>query len=241
MGVPRKDLNYLLNQARVKLPGSSDAGIKHELYETLHEFFDTTNAWKQDVQIQVQPLIQAYNVSVGSGQIIRLFTVLDQNLIQQPAVLMAPSLPGPPGGSTAGPLSINTPPNPSTMADFMTLTLQLQYSNPQIFAVSLITNVTLPNDNSGIPDMPDWTLAKFGRVILDGLLGKMMAQPSKSYTQDTLSQYHLRRFRDGMAMVRVAMIRSNSVGSQNWVYPQQFRTRNQRGGVSVGSQTGFGF
>ncbi len=241
MTVPKKDLNYLLNQARVKLPGSSDQGIKHELYEVLHEFFDTTNAWKQDVQIQVQPLIQAYNISVLSGQIIRLFTVLDQNLIQQPAVLMAPSLPGPPGGSTSGPTSINLPPNPSTMADFMTLSLQLQYSNPQTFTASLITNVTQPNDNHGIPDMPDWTLAKFGRVILDGLLGKMMGQPSKSYTQDSLSVYHLKRFRDGMAMVRVAMTRSNSVGSQNWAFPQQFRTRNQRGGVSVGSQTGFGF
>lgn len=241
MGIPRKDLNYLLNQARVKLPGASDAGIKHELYEVLHEFFDITNAWKHDLQINVKPLIQAYGISVPEGQIIRLFTVLDQNLIQQPAVLMAPSQPGPPGGSTSGPLSINTPPNPSTEADFMTLTLQFQYSNPQIFNVSLILNVTQPQDNSGIPDAPVWTLSKFGRVILDGLLGKMMGQPSKSYTQDSLSVYHLKRFRDGMAMVRVAITRSNTVGTQNWVYPQQFRTRHQRGGVSVGSQTGFGF
>lgn len=241
MAVPKRDLNFLLNQARVELPGASDAGIKHTLYEVLHEFFDTTSAWKQDVQIHVQPFIQAYGVSVDAGQIIRLFTVLDQNLIQQPAVLMAPSLPGPPGGSTAGPLSVNTPPNPSSEADFMTVSLQLQYSTPQIFTASLILNVTIPQGHDGVPDMPSWTLSKFGRVILDGLLGRMMAQPTKSYTQDSLSTYHLKRFRDGMAMVRVAITRSNTVGSQNWAFPQQFRTRNQRGGVSVGSQTGFGF
>ena len=241
MTVPKKDLNYLLNQARVKLPGASDAGIKHELYEVLHEFFDTTNAWKFDVQINVQPLIQAYGVSVPSGQIIRLFTVLNQDLIQQPAVLKAPSLPGPPGGSTSGPSSINTPPNPSTVTDFATISLQLQYSNAQIFTASLILNVAIPDESHGIPEMPSWTLSKFGRVVLDGLLGKMMGQPSKSYTQDSLSTYHLKRFRDGMAMVRIAITRSSTVGSQNWAYPQQFRTRNQRGGVSVGSQTGFGF
>jgi hypothetical protein len=241
MGVPKADLNYLLNQARVKLPGSSDAGIKHELYEVLHEFFDTTNAWKQDVQINVQPYVQAYIVSASEGQIIRLFTVLDSNLFQQPAVLLAPSQPGPPGGSTLNPANSGTPPNPSSEADFMTVMLQLQYSQAQIFTVSLILNVMQPHGRDGIPDMPSWTLSKFGRVVLDGLLGKMMGQPSKSYTQDSLSVYHLKRFRDGMAMVRASITRSNSVGSQNWVFPQNYRTRNQRGGVSVGSQTGFGF
>ena len=236
-----KDLTYLLNQARVALPGASDAGIKHTLYQVLHEFFDTTSAWKQDVQINVEPYVQAYIVSVPAGQIIRLFTVLDSNLFQQPAVLLAPSQPGPPGGSTLNPSNSGTPPNPSSETDFMTVMLQLQYSQPQIFTVSLITNVTQPSGREGIPEYPDWTLSKFGRVILDGLLGTMMGQPSKSYTQDSLSVYHLKRFRDGMAMVRVAMTRSNSVGSQNWVFPQNYRTRNQRGGVSVGSQTGFGF
>src|ERR1700676_3315850 len=124
MAVPKKDLNFLLNQAIVELVGASTAGIKHSLYEVLHEFFDTTNTWKQDIQIDVQPLIQAYNVSVSEGQIIRLFTVTDQNLIPQPAVLMAPSQSGPPGGSTSGPLNSGSPPNPSTMADFATVSLQ---------------------------------------------------------------------------------------------------------------------
>jgi hypothetical protein len=185
--------------------------------------------------------VQAYPVSVSAGQIIRLFTVLDQNLMPQPAVLLAASQPGPPGGSDLAPLNSGTPPNPSSQTDFATVTLQYQYSNPQIFTASLILNVTQPsNSRDGVPDMPPWTLSKFGRVVLDGLLGKMMGQPSKSYTQDSLSVYHLKRFRDGMAMVRVAITRSSTVGSQNWCFPQQFRTRNQRGGVSVGSQTGFG-
>src|ERR1700731_3969286 len=135
MSVPKKDLLYLLNQARVKLPGSSDAGIKHELYEVLHEFFDNTSAWKTDVQINIVPLVKSYQVSVPMGQIIRLFTVLDQNLLQHPAVLLAPSLGGPPGGSTSAPLNTGSPPNPSSMTDFGTVMLQQQYSNPQIFMV----------------------------------------------------------------------------------------------------------
>ena len=50
MALDRREFEQFMNQARIKLPGASDAGITAELYDVLKEFFRDTNAWTEDIQ-----------------------------------------------------------------------------------------------------------------------------------------------------------------------------------------------
>jgi hypothetical protein len=96
-----------------------------------------------------------------------------------------------------------------------------------------IKKVTLPTTKESVPDAPDWLLPTYHRPILDGLLGRMMQQQAKSYSNDKLAEYHLKRFRDGIAMTKTAVMRGNLFGGQSWRFPRNFRSNSQRGGVST--------
>jgi hypothetical protein len=251
MSARKEDLDFLLTQAETKLVGASRTAIRAELYDTMHEFFNTTSTWREDIPIAVKQNVQSYGITPSNGgEIIRLLGVVDQNWIPQPAALLDPSNAGPPGGSTLGPLSTNIQPNPTSVLGLKYVLLRNQYTAPlnpataggNTFTVSVIKNVArreVGKDHT--PVFPDWILPSFHEYILDGLLGRMMNHPNKSYTSDSQSVYHLKRFRDGMAMARAAAMRANSFGAQSWTFPQSFRTRNQKGGISVGAETGWGF
>jgi hypothetical protein len=74
---------------------------------------------------------------------------------------------------------------------------------------------------------------------LDGLLGKMMGQQQKTYSNNNLSAYHLKRFRTGIQLAKVAAERANLHGAQNWAYPRGWGSKSQRGGMSTAYPTRF--
>ncbi len=211
MAIDKSDWERLRSDCLNHLTGASQAGIKGELYNTLHELFNDASCWWEVLSVPVLPGVLDYNVvPTEGGMIIRLAGVSDGNNIPQPAVM-----------PTLGTVSILWPVNTA-----------------QTFSVTVVKNVsTTTSDN--LPDVPDWVLKLFYRTVLDGVLGKMMLQQNKSYTNDTLGTYHLKRFRDGIAMARVATLKRNTFGAQAWAYPQGFKTKTQRGGVSVGNTAEF--
>ena len=202
----------LLNQAQVRLPGASIAGLKAELFDTLREFFTDSLAWQEAIPLTVVQNTTSYEIIPnGEGIIIALVNVIDQNKIAQPAI----------------------------MNELGTVTFQFPYQQTQQMTVQVAKSVGRPFENRGVPHFPTWVLTKWGNVILDGLLGRMMAHPLKGYTNDAKSLYHLRRFRVGIAMARTATLHGNTVGAQTWRYPGQWRTRNQKGGVTAGNPNQF--
>jgi hypothetical protein len=209
-----------LNQARVKLPGSSDSGIKSELYETIREFLQDSNAWVENISLLVTAGVLEYLlVPRGGGQITRLDGVWDGNRTPVPASM--------PDFST---LVVHQPIQVSSVAPVSTVTT-LSAQNPWL--VSVIKNIVLPTTRDNIPIAPEFILKVYEPYILDGVLGRMMTHQAKSYSNQTLGVYHLRRFEDGKSQARVAANRQNLLGGQNWKFPQSFRTRGQRGGVST--------
>jgi hypothetical protein len=210
MAIHDRDFERLMNQARVKLPGASESGLKGELFDVINEFFDVTNAWFEWMPIQIVPNLQLYAVNPQKGgMIIRLVCIFDPNKVILPAHMAEIE---PPGAKI-----------------FLTWPQNIVMTAHAMF----IKNIVLPNTKDEIPDAPSWLLPMYERYILAGLLGAMMAQPTKGYTNMAQSQYHLKRFRDGMAMVKTAVARSNLVGGQSWRFPSQFRSNSQRGGVST--------
>jgi len=221
MPIAKQDFDQLMNQARVTLVGSSDAGLKGALYDVCSEFLNDSSAWTQDVQINAIPTRTEYPLQVNEGQVIRLVGV---------------TTPPPAQGSS----NINALPAgifiPALMPDVGTVVLERAPSSAATYVAVVVTNVSLPTDKNAIPLGPDWLLPIWHVGLLDGLLGKMMLQPGKSYSDKVQGAYHLKRFRDAIARARVSKMRANTNGAQAWRFPQQFRSNTQRGGIpSTGS------
>lgn len=208
----------LMNQARVKLTGVSDAALKGELFDVMQEFYDTSSSWLESLTINVLPNVVAYDLVPTNGQAIRIIGIAEID-----------------------PLNPLTPPHMrgGTMPNFGQVNLAEVPGKSATYQVIVALNVSLPVDKNGFPITSDWALSIYSTGILDGLLGRMMEMPGKSYSNTTSAAYHLKRFNNVINQARVATLRNNAFGTQTWRYPQSFSTSGQRGGVSVGSDTSF--
>lgn len=211
------DIDYVLNECRIKLPGSSDTGIKQELWGVIKEFLQDTNSWIEHQTFLVTRGKQHYDVSPrGGGQIVRLLGVMDGNRTPVNGSM-----------SNLGVLEIHqridissvaTPPDDHTTKS----------TNPWRFSV--VKNITLPGTKDNIPIAPDFVMKVYSGTIVDGVLGKMMMQQAKTYTNAQMAAYHLRRFRDGIGIARTDASNQNVYGGQRWRFPNSFATCSQRGG-----------
>lgn len=228
------DIMQLLNQASVKLSGATIAGIKAELFDTLTEFFDVSSSWLEHFPIDAAAYQREYSVAPGTeGQIIRLAGVIGNTNFATNAAYEAAKAQG--GSTNLG----SWLPQAAVMPHVNDIILRDPPSNPQAMRAVLIKNVKLPTATGMIPQAPQWVLERYHNYILDGILGRMMGSQNKSYTNDALSTYHLKRFQEGISRARVAALKENTYGAQAWAFPQQWKTRSQNGYLSVGNDTRF--
>ena len=68
-------------------------------------------------------------------------------------------------------------------------------------------------------EFPNVSLAKHYEALLDGVLGRLYAHPAKPYSNPTLGEYHLRRFRNAIG-VAAAEFKQGGFAGQNWTYPR---------------------
>lgn len=207
MSLDPKEFEQFMTLAEVKLTGASQSGIKAELYDVMKEFFTDSNAWREDIEFQAQASVTDYRLAPkDEGQIIRLIGTWDDKGI----------------------------PLPSFMAEFGTLKLlHAPETTPATKWFSrVVKTITHPITKDGIPIAPKWALSVYSVPIMDGLLGRMMGQQVKSYSNQAMSVYHLRRFRQGIKTARTEADAANTVGAQAWAFPR-FAGGSQRGGVST--------
>lgn len=208
----KHDYARLLNLARVKLPGSSDAAIKAELFEVLHEFCNETNVWWVDVPITTVVGVNKYPViSSTPGEIVRLISLRDGDFNAWPASM--PQVP-----------IIQLSQLPQQVSTVQVITARIAYV-PGV-------PVTRDGETGSLPEIPEELLPLYAPNILDGLLGRMMAHISKPYSNERMSLYHLRRFRSALTATRAAVLHQNSYGVNTWNYPQGWRSTGQKGGVT---------
>jgi len=225
MAIAKQDFD--MTQATVKLVGVSERALRAEFYDVLTEFFNDSSCWTDCVTIPYLPNVLAYPVNVSEGQIVRMNAVADWGPITPP-LLTAALIPG-----QAGPI-----PLPALMPQ---IGLVVFANIPSIagFAQAIFTlNCSLPTARDAVPIAPDWVLPIWHVGLLDGLLGKMMNDPNKSYSNTSGATYHLKRFRDAIARARVSKLRANTLGSGAWRFPQSFRALSQQSGVpAIGSSS----
>jgi len=97
-------------------------------------------------------------------------------------------------------------------------TLELRFAPSQ--TDTYVATVALTSDAARPLAVPDWLFSTYQLELLDGVLGRMMAQPAKPYSNQTLSVFHMRKFDAGVSNARSATRHGNGYGRQTWRYPQ---------------------
>lgn len=195
------ELSRLMDNLRIRLPGAVDTVLKLELFNTLKEFFSDSSSWYQDVTFQVTPGELSYEiVPNGVCQVVRLYGVVNG---EERAVNASWELPD-------------------------TLHLYTEPSKADTYTARLILSVLDPTTREDYPVFPDWALQAYGNEIMDGVIGRMMSQAAKPYSNERLAIYHMRRFRAGVASARVDALRKYTYRAQAWRFPQTFARRKAR-------------
>lgn len=204
------DMNRLMDNARIKLPGALDNAIQFELFSALDEFLQTTNIWYEDIEFAVTPTTDTYlqnpdaytyELQVLEGGLInRLIGVVDSSGFAQRATMPTPGF------------------------------IILEYSPNQAdtFTARVAKTVTDPVTRDGYPVFPDWILNKYGVDILDGVLGRMMGQIAKPYSSPQIAMVHLRRFQQAISKAKAEVMHGNVYRGQSWRFPQTFATRRNK-------------
>lgn len=198
-----REYDQLIYQGQEKCTGASVRGLTAELYDVLKEFFIDSNSWKEDILFSAEANVTSYDLApLDGGKIIRLVGVWGTNNSPWPAYM-----------SEFGTVILNNAPSSTPTDQWM---------------ARVVKTVCIPVDKVGKPDAPEWVLSVYGIHILDGMLGKMMAQSGKAWANSTQSTYHLRRFRTGIQLARTAANRANLVGGQEWSYPRDALSGTQK-------------
>jgi len=221
--IQKQDWDQLMNLAQVKLTGASQKGLAAEFYDVLSEFMNDSSIWTHDITVPYTAGNREFPLFVNEGQIIRLSGVRDWGSI-------VPSENGHAGNS--GILFV-----PALLNEHLDKIIVKNRPNTNgYYQVNVVLNTNLPVGHEMIPTAPGWLLPVWHVGLLDGLLGKMMTQVSKSYSNAQQGAYHLKRFRDAIARARTSKLRSSTNGASAWRFPQQFRSTSQQSGVpAIGS------
>lgn len=195
------DFNRLMDQLRIRLPGALDGTLQLELFSVMNEFFQNSNCWYEEIPMRVVPTRKTYEiVSTTPSTMNRLLSVRTSDGIVAGATMPIPG----------------------------TIELVNAPSKEDIYKVLVALTITDPVDREGYPEFPDWFLSKYGNDILDGVLGRMMSQIAKPYSQPQMAQYHMRRFTQATNKAAIETIHGNVYRGQNWRFPQTFTRRKAR-------------
>lgn len=220
------DVEHSLNTLRIELPGSSDAGIKVVLWNVIKEFLQDSNAWIEQQPLNVISGTQDYSITpLDGGQTIRLVAVLDGFNVAVNATMQ-----------NFGTLNVRTKIQVTSVPVTPGTPIVLSAQNP--WTVFLVKNIALPKTRDDIPICPAFVLQVYSNYIEAGVMGRMMSQKNKSYSDPQLGKEHLMRFKDGVNIARNDAWNQNILGGQRWMYPRQFSVASQRNGVSTAWPTG---
>lgn len=197
MAIKVADLNRLMDNARVRLPGALDGAIQLEIYNVLNDFLQRTSIWTEDVNFAVVSTLVAGDtipIAASAGTINQLMAVKDSSGFQRNMGMAVP-----------GTLEIIDVPS---TAETWTATVALTCGDPLTSA--------------GNPVIPDWILTKYHSGILSGVLGRMFSQAAKPYSSDKLSILHTREFNAVAAQGNADASHKNVYRGQAWRFPQAF-------------------
>ena len=184
MAIQKQDLDRLMNECEVQLPGATRAGIRGVMFNVMDEFLSDSNSWPEWIPFTIVASQQNYTLTPAKGgQIKRIGQVIDANCVIYPA----------------------------SVVDLLPPSVNIWLVWPQNMTINVnaivYKSINLPNQHGDIPDAPAWLLPQYERVIEAGIVGRMQMHKSKSYSDTTNGPINVKRLRDGIDMARAQAAR----------------------------------
>lgn len=187
----------LMTTIRPHLPGAIDEAIRQELFMACLEFFKTSDAWREALDFTLAPGENTAEVYPFTGRINRLLAVLDD------------------GRGIRG----------ATMATPPVIVMPFPANTSVTYQAVVGLTVSDPLTRDAYPIVPYELVERYTEELMHGILSRMMAQPSKPYTNTALAQFYILKFKGGMSRAKNAANTGNAFGSQAWAFPQSFANR----------------
>ncbi len=187
----------LMTTIRPHLPGAVDEAIRQELFMMCTEFFKISDVWREDIEVTLLANKDVTDIMPFAGRIERLLYVTKDGR-------------GVNGVTMPDPGTLKFPYVSETGGDY-------------IATVSL--TVSDPVTRDAYPIVPYEIVQRYNEEMMHGILARMMAQPSKPYTNLQLASFYMRKFKGGAARAKNAINTGNTKGSQAWAFPQTFNNR----------------
>jgi hypothetical protein len=233
----------LNDMVRLAAPGSLDGMIRMEMFNALREFFQRTDSWLFEMPVYLDPSTDDYRLETGCNATVNRLMALERPR-------------SPPTSTTWTPTYVSEcPPQYLTVTADNLIEVEVQNPlfrvrrsgvllnagvkcpilriamNPQVPEVWIATlslNVCDPVDSEGFVEPPDWIMNKWFDYMASGVICRLMLQPGKPYSSIQGSQYHGRKFNEGVGIARTEIRRMLTYGSQRWNFPPGWNSARPR-------------
>lgn len=191
----------LMNTIRPHLPGALDDAIRQELFMACDEFFKLSDVWQEDLEFEAKNNSDHGEIMPFVGRIERLLAVYDEGTPIRGCTMTIPDISG-----------------------VATVQLPRGVTGGNYLATVSLT-VSDPVSRDAFPIVPGELVVRYTEDLMYGILSRMMAQPSKTYSNISMARLYLMKFRSGASRAKNAMNTGNTRESQAWVFPRSFIRR----------------
>lgn len=192
-------------ELKVRVPGAAVDQLELELRATLREFFTKSGWWMEELSsINIKEGKDLYRLNYPQA------TVMGVHYAWINGTPLSLGTQAPKTTNPSGSASV------AFMAESNLMQLFPMPSTDMDDALKIIVRL---NPLTEMCKVPVETVTHFFDEIMDGVLGRLYGMPSKPYTNLLLSQYHLRRFRDGISTARDMGRRRFSTATRPWSFP----------------------
>jgi hypothetical protein len=184
----------LINAARVQLPGALDTSFAAELYAVVDEACRDGFIWRETVTVPFVAGQTTYEIMPAGTEIVHVFSVSHATLSMW-----------------------------NVTTEFGTVTLPFtptaaHASGDPFFVVVALTPALGSTDIEAFLPQDMWS--EHHRMLLSGLLSRMMLQPAKPYTNPQLGVGHRAAFRQLLVEARHKARTGGIAGAQLWRFPK---------------------
>jgi hypothetical protein len=190
------------------LPGAIWNAMQAQLFATLRDFFENTNIWNAEIDINVTPASNVYVLAPPAGTAIKRLLNLFNTTDTTKRWFW-----------------------PATMAVPGTLVLARAVDQPYTLGAQVALYTLDPVDADGNPVFPTWILDNYFDCLFSGMLWRMYAQPQKTYSNAQLAATHRKLYLMGRGKALADVNRQNLYDSQTWGFPAALAVCGRQKGV----------
>lgn len=185
----------LVSSIKSRLPGAKESQIRLALYDVLQDACQRARLWTEKVPYRLLPNTQVFSVEQSKARIVMLVDVQHPVLTRRDVAY------------SNGKIAVNVDTATLDLEDYLYLTLALSPS----------LDVDMDNPQQWIP--ADLFASKY-TLLLNGVLGAMMLQTAKPYSNTQLGQYHTQVFSRELNASPLIDREGGLPARQHWRFPR---------------------